>query len=61
MDAGSGDHTSHPLEALLGDQLECPDSPELRWWIPVGLCSRLAQTECSVGIAIRKGGIKLAL
>lgn len=44
-----------PLEALADDQLEYPNSPELGWWIPIGLCSRLAKTECLIGIAMRKG------
>ena len=59
VSARSGDHACHPpLEALRDDQLEYPGSQKLRWWIPVELCSRLAKTECSIGIAMRKGGLK---
>jgi hypothetical protein len=62
LDARSGRPSRPPpLEALWDDQLEYPGSPELQWWIPVGLCNRLAQTECSVGTAMRKGGLKPAL
>jgi hypothetical protein len=44
--------------ALGGDQFEHTVSLELRWWIPVGLCRRLARAGCLVRIAILcKGGV----
>jgi hypothetical protein len=44
--------------ALQDDQFDHTVSVELRWWIPVGLCRRLAQAECLVEIAICRGGVK---